>query len=275
MAYSWRSAGHPHRTVRPWRRQRPPRWRRWGKWLSVAMLLVGGWAWAVWGWQFEDVEVQGATLVPNAEIRDVTLSAMERRRWGMVPQRSIILGGLRAMTAELKDQYALDMIRIERRWSTRPLLRVAERRIVAIARDVADNAVLLAEQGQVIGVASPAFRAAAGELLVLAYTDARETPRIGTPIIAESALTFLRALWGDLMATGGAYRPDHVTARGSSATEYVIHTVGGVAITVSASEETDRQREKLRAVLQHRLLPNPKNAARTIDVRYGDRVYLQ
>ncbi|MBI4433867.1 hypothetical protein HY632_03770 [Candidatus Uhrbacteria bacterium] len=275
MAHSWRSSHRTSRTTPSWQRPHPHRWRRWGKLVLVVGVMGSGYAWLLWGWQIEDVEVVGATLVSNTVVRDVFLGELQGNRWGVVPRRSVAWGGVGGIAARLRERYAFAGVTVERRWSTRPRMQITEQHIVAMAQYAAPTPVLLAAPGTVIGVAPPAFRAAAAETLPRIIFGDRAIPDVGASAIAPAALTFLRALWGDLDAIGGAYEPAHIAPRGASSTEYVLHTTGGIAITVTTSEGMDRQREKLRIVLQGRVAANPKSSTRTIDVRYGDRVYLQ
>src|SRR3989338_6808026 len=68
-----------------------------------------------WGWRVRDVQVAGATLIPNAAIRDSVLADLQGTRWGIVPRTSVMFSSPHRIERMLRDRFALERVDVRRR----------------------------------------------------------------------------------------------------------------------------------------------------------------
>lgn len=268
-AKDWRSYRAPSR---PWRR-RPVSRRR--SRLAVAGIGVGllGAFGLLWGWRVSAVEVSGSSIIPNAAVRDAVLAELQGRQGAVFPRSSVLL--LRTSTLEraIRDRFAFASVSAQRRLNGRLDVAVTEQPIAAVVSFSDGPAMLLAVSGEIIALAPESLNNAVS-LLNVRWGGRSPVP--GGRFMPEGALIVLRDLWTELGQTGGALQPQYIGGRASSTSAFDIHTVGGMVVTaVATGDGAERQLSKLRAVLRQYSTPDARARLRILDLRYGDRVYVQ
>jgi len=226
---------------------------------------------ASWGWRIRSVEVEGATLVPNAAVRDAALAELQQRRWGVFPRSSMVWVGVNALERSLRQRFAFARVDGTRRRGGAIVMTVTEQPIAAIARFEAGGAVLIAQNGQVLGIAPESLNHAA----LFIIQGSGQAPSTGDVFLAEPTIAFLSSLWRELELAGGALRPNDISTRGGPDGAFDIRTTGGVVVSAAVNVQPDYQLTKLQALLRDRPTPEARSKLRSIDLRYGDRVYIQ
>ena len=146
-----------------------------------------------------------------------------------------------------------------------------EQPVVAIVR-LAHGTVLIGRDGHVVRRSSdPALEVPASTVVL---ESERATDAIGATIIVPETLTFLVTAWTFLIARGGALTPVAVHVDSNDRGTYTVRTNGSMRFLLSAREPMDHQLEKLRVVLDEQFPVSAATRPRTVDVRYGDRVYI-
>ncbi|MBI4434598.1 hypothetical protein HY635_02165 [Candidatus Uhrbacteria bacterium] len=264
------------RAQRGWRRyaraspdrRRNPRPRRF---IAAIILLAIIFASLSFGWRIRGVEVQGATIVPNAAVRDAALAVLQRQRWGVFPRSSMVWVGMNSLERELRQRFAFARVDGTRRRDGSIAIVVAEQPIAAIARFETGGAVLIARSGQVLGVAPEALNQA--PLPTIQW--AGQAPQTGDAFLTSATLEFLLSLWRELDLAGGALRPSTMSRRDGSDGAFDIRTTSGTVIAVVVNDQPNDQLLKLQSLLRDRPTPEERSKLRSIDLRYGDRVYIQ
>jgi hypothetical protein len=233
----------------------------------------------VWGWRVQAVEVTGATLIPNAAIRDDVLVMLQGHRWGIFPRSSVPFVGVHDLGRTLRDRFTLASVDVRRQRHGVLGVTVVEHRISAIVQPEGQPQSLMAMTGNIVGPASERTLTALGiaggrPTSVLPVIRTVAPVATGERVLPETTVSFIRALWGELAGINiPPLAPQVVVLRKDSAS-FVIQTVGGANVVVTTDEDAEVQLAKLRSIL--RGLPEPQHATvRSIDLRYGDRVYVQ
>lgn len=260
----WKRYARPHsaaepRTVRNRRKAVPV--------LVLALVLVIGWTWRI-----RSVEVEGATLIPNAAVRDAALSKLQGRWWGIVPRAGMLTVGLTALEDDLRDQFAFRTVEGRRHLDGRLTVRVSEQPLTGIVRFDGGNALLLGMSGQVLGQL-PESLSNAETLMVFEGTGS--PPVTGVEFLPITSIAALQSFWRELALAAGSLQPSVIVRRAGSTDEFDVRTAGGAVVTVTAGEQAGYQLTKLQAVLRDRPSAEQRTKLRSIDLRYGDRVYVQ
>ena len=267
---SWRH--HRARSSeRPWQ-QRSRAGRRARKWAAIGVL--GGVAVAAlfWSWRIRDVEVTGATIIPNAAVRDAVLTELQGSRWGVFPATSVLLARTGRLEQVIRDRFAFATVSARRHVDGRLSVSVTEQPLAALVRFEEGTAMLLAASGQLVAPFPESLNGAAGLLDIQLLGASRP---VGESIMPAEVLALLRGLWVMLEQSGGALQPQFIGGRAGQGASFDIHTQSGAVMTAAAGSGAERQLAKLRVVLQNYATPEARAKIRTIDLRYGDRVYIQ
>lgn len=250
------------RPVRPQRRWRP---------VVIGALLVLLVVILTVGWRVRSVEVAGATIVPNAAVRDAVLAVLQQRRWAIFPRSSMVWAGINDVERELRQRFAFARVDGKRRLNGTVVVTVSEQPIAAVARFPSGGTLLIATSGQVLGVAPESLNQGALPII----QGAGPAPATGDVFLPGSTIEFLLSLWRELELAGGSLQPSTVNWREGSTGTVDIHTAGGVVISAATEDRPEYQLTKLKALLRDRPTPEARSALRSIDLRYGDRVYIQ
>jgi|GEM_PF-6006241 len=235
--------------------------------VGLALIIV-----LVWGWRIRSVEVSGSSMIPNAAVRDAILAELQGERWGIFPRSSMLLMRTGRLERMIRDQFAFASVSVRRRLNGRLDVLVTEQPIVAVVHFPNGPAMLLAGSGQIIAPAPEALNDAAS-LVAVQWVGSAVGP--GGQLMPADTLGFLQALWAELSRAGGSLQPQSIGERSGSTSAFDIHTTGGAVVTAAVEEGTERQLVKLRAVLQQYATPDARASIRIVDLRYGDRVYIQ
>lgn len=246
----------------------------------LVLILVLATTGTAWAWTINDITVDGATYVPNATIRDVALETLSERRWGVIPRRSVMFGGMRSTLREvLHKQFVLDDIHFSRSGSTLSI-RVVEPSLAAVLFTAGGGSAFVTGDGSLVQQRTDRAREEilaseqAKNLLVLSWAVPLET--VGPKPLDAERLASLRLLWTVLQSEGGpALAPSFAAPKYGNAGDFDVTTASGASVSLTTQEPAERQAEKLRAVLRDRAKPEQRAAIRSIDLRYGDRVYIQ
>ncbi|MDO8598933.1 MAG: hypothetical protein Q7S02_02395 [bacterium] len=226
----------------------------------------------LWGWRVRAIEVTGATIIPNAAVRDAVLAALQGSQWGVFPRTSMLLMRTGHLERTIRDQFAFSTVSVRRRLNGEVRVSVTEQSIVAVVRFLEGAPMLLAGGGRIIAPAPESLNDAQSLLDIRLGGTAAGS---GGQIMSADALSFLRTVWEELRRTSDALQPEYLNDRAEQPTSFDIHTINGAVVSVTADEATERQLTKLRAVLQNYRTPEARAKLRIIDLRYGDRVYVQ
>lgn len=232
--------------------------------MAIAALL--------WGWRVRAVEVTGATIIPNAAVRDAVLAALQGSQWGVFPRTSMLLMRTGRLERTIRDQFAFATVSVRRRLNGEVRVSITEQPMVAVVRFPEGAPMLLASDGRIIAP-SPESLNDAQTLLDIRLVGG--TMGSGEKLMSTEVLDFLRAVWAELSRTSGSLQPTYLSDRAAQLTSFDLHTVSGAVVSVTADESTEYQLTKLRAVLQNYRTPEAQAKLRIIDLRYGDRVYIQ
>lgn len=270
----WRGARSSARRRQPlrWQSGSHDRRRRWFVAISIAA-VIGGFTAGVWGWRIRDVTVEGASVVPNAAVRDAALAMLAERRVAVIPRSSMLLGGTRDIRERLRQQFAFSSVTTDRGF------RMGALRIHIVEQAV--SAVLLPDgRGFLVG--------ASGHCIGRLPSDGVSFPQ-GVPIIEgngcvggigdramdRETIAFLDRVWKTLDTTATpALRPSRVLWNAESR-DAALRTANTATISVTAREHREYQVEKLLQFLASRPLPADQTEVRSVDLRYGNRVYVR
>lgn len=260
-------SGWKHYTQPAQHRRKRPRY-RFALPLLFALLLVA----VLWGWRIQTVEVRGATIVPNAAVRDAILAELQQRRFGIVPRSSMVLVGLNGIERTIRERFAFQSVEGNRHRNDTVTFVVTEQPLAAIATFPQGVALLIGATGQVLGAAPEALN---GAIALPAYQWTGDPPPVGAALLPDATITMLRSLWDELALAGGSLQPAVIAQRSGASDAFDLRTVGGTTVSISVTEQAADQLAKLQAVLRDRASPAARAKLRSIDLRYGDRVYVQ
>lgn len=250
--------------------------------------LIGGLALAAlialtWGWRISAVEVTGATIVPNAALRDSVLADIQGRRWGFIPRTSVLFAAPNRLERMLRDRFALESVTVRRHRNGTLTVNVREHAIAAVWTAPEQPPRLLSQGGFVLGTASDAllqeFGVSGGTgggtptVPVITLTDVPASS-VGDRVLGDTIVALIAATWQELQrAESEALRPRTAVPRPQSTT-VDITTAGGARVSLTADASPESQLRKLRSVLQE-MSDAQEKSVKSIDLRYGDRVYVQ
>ena len=251
------------------------------KWWSV-LSGIGVVAFAVFlgSIRIQTVEVTGAgVLVPNAAIRDAVQNVLQERRWGIFPRSRAVFVGSRALERQLQTQFALGSVRVTRGWRGGALhVVVAEQSVVGVASFDDGVAVMLSVSGVSFGELPEQLRTSlsTGDRPLVPVIRLGGTPTaLGQQVLTPEAIALLSGAWGILREGNVLAEPSYVTRVSGSRTSFDLVTVRGVRVSLSAEDTPTTQLEKLRTLLTEPTFAAKAANVRSVDVRYGDRVYVQ
>jgi cell division septal protein FtsQ len=226
----------------------------------------------LWGWRIQTVEVRGATIIPNAAVRDAILAELQQRRFGVFPRSSMLLVGLNDLERSIRERFAFQAVEAKRHRNGTVVFTVTEQPLAALATFPNGAKLTVGVTGQALGVAPEALNNATS-LMALQWNG--DPPSIGASLVAEPAITALRSVWEELALAGGPLQPTLILQLSGSTDAFNLRTTSGATVSVSTSEHAGDQLRKLRALLRDYPSPVARAKLRSIDLRYGDRVYIQ
>ncbi|MDO8463284.1 MAG: hypothetical protein Q7S96_03360 [bacterium] len=246
--------------------------------LTVAFLVLAGAI--IWGWRISDVRVSGATLIPNAVVRDAALVALAGKQWVIFPNTSIIVGGYRAIPEMLREEFAFTSVTTDLKRHGVLELTVQEQDIAAIVYTTDGASYLVGAQGDILLAASPELREAllateAGSALIGITWNVPASALGDEPLLSTEQLRFLKRMWDTLAIAGAGLQPDVIVPRYGATEDFDIRTRSGAIVTTTTQGDTTYQITKLNAVLHDRQTPEERQRIRSVDLRYDDRVYVQ
>lgn len=257
---------------RSWNQRTPTRTRTWRRGALVAFFVVGFLA-LVWGWRITDVTVDGSTIIPNAAVRDAVLSELQGNWLGIFPRSSMILARPNRLERTLRQQFAFASASARRQRNGTLLVRVAEQTIAGIVEFDDGGRLLISNDGRILGPVPESLNGATGLIQWRASTNPMKT---GGVFLPPDHASFLQQMWAELaQVANGALQPQFIGARAGSSTAFDIHTVQGTVVSVDADTQNQNQLTKLRSVLRELYSSAPPKSLHSIDLRYGDRVYVQ
>lgn len=248
-------------------RRRRPRYRS-----ALLILLILSLVAVVWGWRIQTVEVQGATIVPNAAVRDAILAELQQRRFGIVPRSSMVLVGLGQLERTTRERFAFQSVAGRRHRNGIVTFTVTEQPLAALATFSQGAALLIGTTGQVLGTVPESLN---GATALPTYQWAGDPPSVGAVLLPGMTIAVLRSLWDELALAGGLLQPAVIAQRSGAPDAFDLRTVGGATVSISVTEQAGDQLAKLQAILRDRASPAARAKLRSIDLRYGDRVYVQ
>ncbi|MDO8425617.1 MAG: hypothetical protein Q7T01_03855 [bacterium] len=278
-----RTSAHRTRSGSQWRAQRTSgsRGARSAKRaVALCVLVLTSALAAVYGWRIQSVRVEGAHLLPGAVVRDAALQALAVPAWGVIPGNSVLTGAYRRIPALLREQFALAEASVNLGRRGVLSITIREQDVAAIGYTQDGGSVLVSARGDILLDATPELREAirasdtAAALLVIIWPVPRSALGEG-PLLTAEQLTFLGHVWGDLHLAGAGLRPESLMPKYGATDDFDIRTISGAVVTVSTKVDTSSQITKLRGVLHDRASPEARSAIRSIDLRYGDRVYIR
>lgn len=254
----------------------PRRVRRWCIAATCTALVILG---TVRVWQVRDVRVDGTRVIPSAVLRDDALTIIAGHHWGIIPRASILTQQYRAIAPALRTGYALESVTLNLGRGSVLHVQVQEQPIAGILFTADGESLILSTQGTVIVTASPSVR----EAILAEDTEARlmliraAVPHatLGEQPYTSRQISVLQVLWTFLMHAGDALRPEGIIPKPGTTEDFDIMTVAGTTIIVTTSGEEGAQLSKLTAVLQDPQIRARQHELRSIDLRFGDRVYVQ
>lgn len=226
----------------------------------------------VWGWRIQTVEVRGATIVPNAAVRDAILAELQQRRFGIVQRSSMVLVGLNGIERTIRERFAFQSVEGNRHRNGTVTFAVTEQPLAALATFSQGAALLIGTTGQVLGTVPESLN---GATALPTYQWTGDSPPVGAVLLPGMTIVVLRSLWDELALAGGPLQPAVIAQRSGAADAFDLRTVGGTTVSISVTEQAADQLAKLQAVLRDRASPAARAKLRSIDLRYGDRVYVQ
>ncbi|MDP3770931.1 MAG: hypothetical protein Q8R16_01370 [bacterium] len=257
---------------RSWSQRTPAKKRAWSR-LVLLTLILGGLCALLWGWRIQAVTVEGSTVIPNAAVRDAILAELQGNWIGIVPRSSMLLARTRRLERVLQERFAFGSASARRTWSGELIVQVTEQPIAGVVEFADGGRMLVSVAGIILGPAPESLNEAAN---LIRWQSLSGTMRTGESFLSAPRTALLRAIWAELDQTaGGTLRPQRIAQRAGSANEFDIHTTRGVVVSVSTDEQARDQLTKLRAVLSDAQNATQINTLRSIDLRYGDRVYIQ
>lgn len=260
-------SGWKHYTQPAQHRRKRPRYR-----FALLILFILFLVAVLWGWRIQIVEVQGATIVPNAAVRDAILAELQQRRFGIVPRSSMVLVGLNALERTTRERFAFQSVEGRRHRNGTVTFTVTEQPLAALATFSQGAALLIGTTGQVLGTVPESLN---GATALPAYQWTGDPPPVGAVLLPGMTIAVLRSLWDELALAGGPLQPAVIAQRSGASDTFDLRTVGGATVSISVTEQAGDQLAKLRAVLRDRASPAARAKLRSIDLRYGDRVYVQ
>lgn len=227
----------------------------------------------VWGWRITEVTVEGSTIIPNAAVRDVVFSELQGTWIGIFPRSSMILARVSRLEWTLRQQFAFASVSAQRRRHGVLMVRVTEQTIAGIVEFDHGERLLVSNEGRVLGPVPESLNGVTG---LIQWRVATGALKAGDSLLAPEHMRFLQQVWAALaQVANGALQPQFIGSRAGSSTAFDIHTVQGAVVSVDVDAESPNQLTKLRSVLQELYGGTPPKIIRSIDLRYGDRVYVQ
>jgi len=173
----------------------------------------------------------------------------------------------------LQYQFAFASVSARRRLNGALAVRVVEQPIAGIAEFSDGGLLLVSAKGNILGPVPESLNGAAN---VMHWRLTRGPMKTGDVFLPPEHVALLQSLWAVLaQAAGGALQPQFIGQREDSETTFDIHTAQGTVISVSADDRGSDQLTKLRSVVRDLYRDSPSRTLRSIDLRYGDRVYVQ
>ncbi|MDO8622560.1 MAG: hypothetical protein Q7R80_04990, partial [bacterium] len=192
---------------------------------------------------------------------------------GIAPRSSMLLARTGRLERVLQERFAFGSVSARRTWKGELIVQVTEQPIVGVVEFADGGKMLVSVAGIILGPAPESLNEATN---LIRWQSLSGAMRTGESFLTATRTALLRAIWTELDQTaGGTLRPQRIIQRAGSADEFDIHTTRGVVVSVSTDEQARDQLTKLRAVLSDAQNATRITTLRSIDLRYGDRVYIQ
>jgi hypothetical protein len=260
-------SGHWRHSVARRRRRRLPGWAR----LALFIFAVG--VAVVWSWRIQSVDVSGGDHIPLAAVRNAVLNELAGKRWGLVPQSSMLLSDTALIEDRIREEFVFASV-VARRTLHRELRIIVEpHEVFAITSFSGGMHGALSSTGILHSLALVPVPVVT-EASWLRFVWPGDAPALGTQVMSTAALSGLQRLWETLQTATDPLPPTRVVPLGQSVTDFVIETDLGTQVLVSTTVDIAGQNEKLRAILRDQQLA-PDVLPTRIDVRFGERVYIE
>lgn len=254
--------------------RRPSKSRRWRRLVVIATVLAAG-GWMLFGWRVQTVEVSGTTLTSPGAIRDAVLARLQRSTWmGFTPQSYMLLMHPGRIADELEQEFNLANVAIHRQMNGTLRVATTEQTIAAILMPNGGAPYLIGATGLLIGPA-PDFVTATKTVNTIIVRTPLANAATGVRVLAPEAMSVLREIWSALARLDGSLRPSYAGPRQDSPSTVDVTTASGAVIIITTLEALEPQLEKLQILLSSRPTESERAKLRSIDLRYGDRVYVQ
>lgn len=152
-------------------------------------------------------------------------------------------------------------------------VRVTEQTIAGIAAFDSGERLLVSNDGHILGPMPESLNGATG---LIEWRSSAGPMKIGDAFLTPEHAVFLRQVWLELTQVANhALQPQFIGSRAGSSTAFDIHTEQGTVVSVDADAQNQNQLTKLRTVLRELYSGTTTKTLHSIDLRYGDRVYVQ
>ncbi|MBI4142627.1 hypothetical protein HY480_02005 [Candidatus Uhrbacteria bacterium] len=227
------------------------------------------------------VEVSGAgVFVPNAAIRDAALDALQGRRFVVLPRSSIVFLANRDLSTALQSRFSLQSVAVRREWRQRGVrIVVAEQPVAGVVEHDSGASFIVNGSGIVLGPIPDQLRSTlhlADQPVVPVFRITGPLPSASDTVLPPAAIELVGGAWVILREGGHALgAPTIASHRIGSEAVFDLTTTRAVRVSLSIAEVPTAQLEKLRTMLTDPAFAARAATIRSLDVRYGDRVYAQ